>query len=1270
MNRNTRQINIRTVIFRAMALLVIVLGGVLVLNGCRQRGQAKVEISEIMSGNAQAYVDETYGAVDWIELHNAGSASVSLNGWFLTDKYDSMDTDCSLPNITLAPDDYCLIFADKAQGKAESRCLPFGISRDGETLYLYNTAGEEIARLQVPSLEKDVSWARRTDGTYGYSLLPTPGKENGTVILDQMPTEGEETATIGTLLEYSPLEISEVVSSNGLSLEEDPYGAVDWIELHNRSGEAISLQGWHLSDKSILSDESRALPAVTIPANGYYVILADTEGAEQGDRCLPFSISKAGETLYLFDPSGQWAAVIDVPALWKDISWALGQDGQYGYCLYPTPGEANTTEITAEPPEETDWVIRMAGRRSLVMLRINEICSAPDSRTPDWIELFNPTDQPVDVTGFYLSDSSSDPMKSQLPALTVPAKGYLAVPLGAAADPAAGATAFSLSSKGETIYLYDKRLGLVDTVDVPALQEGLVYARRADGTFGYCGAPTPGEANTSGIYAESLRTMASDAPIHINEGLFRNKYSVIDSFGDHSDWVELVNRSKAKVSLAGYYLSDSQYDPRKWALPDTELAPGEYLLVFLSGRDQRTGELHASFSVSKRDGGCCLYNASTLEMERLPNPEDLKENVSIGLDQEGKLLYYRYPTPGYDNAAAFSDQEACGLPNGDLIISEVSAGGDSGDWIELYNRGSKKLNLTGWSLSNDERNLQKLTLGNVKLNAKSYYVVSLEAGNAAAPFGISLSGEELLLTDKQGIVRDIFATGALRQGMTSGREADDASCQRVFYSTATKGKKNGTPIAGYAAAPYFSDLSLYHDTPFELTLTAEKGTVIHYTLDGSAPTAQSAVYSGPLTIGKNTTVRAIGMAEGRFDSEEAVATYLFRKAHTLPVVCIAAEPGRWSQLTKVPHQEAGLTEQLAWIQFYEADGSLGTFFPAGISPRGNASLGYPQKSLSIHLRGRYGKSSVAYPFWGEKSFLSYKFLVLRNGSQDIRSARLRDSFASRAAENMHVMTAWTRPVIVYVNGTYYGIMDLNEGMNQDYLWTHYQVEGSLVNMVQRNDHVKRGSAKEFVALRQFARGKKLADDKAYEEFQKKVDMDAFIDYLIAQSFFGNYDIHNQNWWNSTDGTILWQPILYDVDRCLNETSASSNVLGMYFNSSGVVHNRVGDRIMMEIPCGLKKNATWCKRFVERYAELLCTDLSEERLSSLLDEMAAALRPEMKEHTALWKMPESLKSWESNIKEMHQCISKRYSVISSQIRHQFSLSDADWKALLNKYKTDP
>ena len=1066
--------------------------------------------------------------------------------------------------------------------------------------------------------------------------------------------------------EKPSVEITEVVSSNGQSYVREGYGALDWIELHNASARPVSLNGWILTDKYDSLDADCSLPNITLRPDGYCVIFADKEMSGTGSICLPFGLSKSGETLYLFNASGEQMDQLSVPALEKDVSWAKRPDGTFGYCLAPTPCEANDLDILTEFPPALVKEEPSLERLSSVPIRINEICSVPDAGEPDWIELYNPSDREVDLRGFFLSDSISNAKKGVLPRLTIPAQGYLVIPLGEGADAQTGLTGFSIASTGESVYLFDRELSLIDSVEVPALREGLVYALRDDGTFGYCGVPTPGAANGSGIYEYSLRTMAADSPIHISEGLYRNRYSAIDAYGDRSDWVELVNRSDSACSLQGYCLSDDRNDLTKWPLPDVTLAPGEYMLVFLSGRVSTEKELHAPFSVSSKNEGCFLYDRAKLEMELLPCPKDLPENVSLGLGEDGQLIYFGYPTPGSANAQSFSGPLPASIfPSGAILISEVSAGGDDGDWVELYNRSNKAVTLNGWHLSDDVDKLAKKSLDQLSVDPGAYTVVRLDKKGDGTLFSIALSGEELVLSDNKGAVRDVFASGALQKGNTSGRVEQSPETGRVFFRSPTPGKRNDSHLMqGYAGRPRFSDTTLYHDAPFTLTLEADSGTVIRYTLDGSAPTSRSPVYSGPLTITKNTTVRAVGMAADRFPSEEIAATYLFRTPHTLPVVCLAADPGKWTRLTLAPKQVEGLQEQLAYINYYEADGTLGTAFPAGISPRGNASLGYPQKSLSVHLRSDYGQNAVTYPFWGEKSFLSYKFLVLRNGSQDIRTARLRDSFANRAAENLRVMTVWTRPVIVYVNGEYYGIMDLNEGMNHDYLWTHYGVDGDTVNIVQRNNYVKRGSAAGFVALRNFAEKRNMTNDKVYEEFCQMMDMDAFIDYIIAQSFFGNYDIHNQNWWNAGD-QILWQPFLYDVDRCLN--ISGSNVLGLYFKPEGIVHNKLGDRIMMEIPCGLKKNAAWRQRFLDRFAQVLCTEFSEERLLALLDEMADTLRPEMKEHIARWDMPGSMKDWETNIRRLRRNITNRHAEITRHIQSQFSLTNAKWKEYLDKYQ---
>ena len=72
----------------------------------------------------------------------------------------------------------------------------------------------------------------------------------------------------------------------------------------------------------------------------------------------------------------------------------------------------------------------------------------------------------------------------------------------------------------------------------------------------------------------------------------------------------------------------------------------------------------------------------------------------------------------------------------------------------------------------------------------------------------------------------------------------------------------------------------FYDKPFELTITdneslVAEGAAIRYTLDGSAPTAESALYTEPITIKGTTVVRtAVVGAEGLL-SNIATATYLF-----------------------------------------------------------------------------------------------------------------------------------------------------------------------------------------------------------------------------------------------------------------------------------------------------------------------------------------------------------------------------------------------------------
>jgi len=79
----------------------------------------------------------------------------------------------------------------------------------------------------------------------------------------------------GITTSYSQVRLNEIVSKNNTSL--DINGATpDWIELYNEGTSAINLEGYQLSDDEDLPAKW-IFPSVTIPANGYLLVLADSE---------------------------------------------------------------------------------------------------------------------------------------------------------------------------------------------------------------------------------------------------------------------------------------------------------------------------------------------------------------------------------------------------------------------------------------------------------------------------------------------------------------------------------------------------------------------------------------------------------------------------------------------------------------------------------------------------------------------------------------------------------------------------------------------------------------------------------------------------------------------------------------------------------------------------------------------------------------------------------------------------------------------------------
>lgn len=929
------------------------------------------------------------------------------------------------------------------------------------------------------------------------------------------------------------------------------------------------------------------------------------------------------------------------------------------------------------------------GGKAPASLIVNEIMRGDDG----FVEVVNNSSKTVNLGDYHLTDNPSKHDKWIFPEYDLEPGSYAVVKLrgsafagnsfegvSTASDgstyPVFNAT-FKLNSEENGLYCYTRSGNIVSSmVFDPEMPEPVCAVRVGSGTA-FSGIPTPGSKNADKYFTD-LNWRDADVAngVYISEVLPKNKYDIIDEDGDRSDWVEIHNSSGESVSLLGYWLSDNSLDPAKWAFPDITLASGEYLIVFLSGKDRSEGgELHTSFKLSPTDDGIFLSNYSDFTRDTLAVPSDINDNVSIGRGDDGTVLYFAKPTPGAKNTTVgFTTHIGVGGFNpSSVYISEVCAvtAPRSGefDWVELYNASSSSVSLTGWHLSDSVNDLTKHDLSSVTIPAGGYATINCsssikKAWATPAPFNISPAGETLYLTNEEGAVCDCFESGAQRLGVTSGRATASTDGARVFFATATKGEQNA-PERGsrYASAPVFSDTSLYHDSAFSVEIdTSTVSGVIHYTLDGSKPTAESAVYASPIPINANTVLRAIVIADGMVDSDITTATYLFETKHTLPVVTLAIDKGDFSEVYAVNKAFVPVVERECHMQFYEKDGALGVESPAGVRVSGASTRAYAQKSLGLYFRGGYGRSSISYPFFGSSYATTFGSLVLRNAGQDWSNARIRDSFASTAVLDLNIDASASRFCAVYINGEYWGLYDLKENMNEDYLKTHYSVDPDTANIIKRNTLELEGSNSDFLRVRGYCVKNDTVipmTDARFSEFEKWVDTDSIMDYLIARQYFPDADMFNQKYWRTTDYTVRWRAVFFDSDYAL--ASSIGDVLHCYFDPKGVPSAN-GSLSQMDLYCGLASNEKWKHDFLVRYIYVTKYYLNNDRLLPLLDSMAAEIEPEMERQIARWGHPVSMSHWKSEIAKLRQNLVERPQYSKQNLMFVMKLSQSAYDAL--------
>src|ERR1043165_1104428 len=177
----------------------------------------------------------------------------------------------------------------------------------------------------------------------------------------------------------------------------------------------------------------------------------------------------------------------------------------------------------------------------------------------------------------------------------------------------------------------------------------------------------------------------------INEILASNQTGLTDEDGQQEDWIEIYNRGTNTVNLNGWSLSDDPEIPSLWVFGSRALGPGQYLVVFASGKDRpnptASNRFHTNFQLAGDGEFLGLYTPDSprvLASALNPKFPEQRNDYAYGRDTNGNLRYFATPTPGAPNGDSsivalaapvrFSVERGCYSNAFDLYLSSETPG--------------------------------------------------------------------------------------------------------------------------------------------------------------------------------------------------------------------------------------------------------------------------------------------------------------------------------------------------------------------------------------------------------------------------------------------------------------------------------------------------------------------------------------------------------------------------------------------------------------------
>jgi hypothetical protein len=401
------------------------------------------------------------------------------------------------------------------------------------------------------------------------------------------------------------------------------------------------------------------------------------------------------------------------------------------------------------------------------VLASNATLKEVDGSTPDWVELFNPTANAVDLAGLSLNDQPNNSPARFIfpPGSIIAAGGHYLVYADGDKPVSANNTGFSLKANGGAVYLF-KKAPLTNQV-LSFIEYGIQTADYSIGRVPSGGAnwvltvPTPRGANVAA-------TLANPSALRINE------WMADPASGD--DWFEVYNSSALPIALGTLRLSDVLGDPNAYRIPPLSfigVGSNAFQRFVADNPSTPSGPEHVNFKLDRDGDSIYLAAANSVVLDAVIF--DAQETgVSEGRLPDGSTSVVRFPETATPADSNF-------LPSPYVVVNEVLTHTDPPleDAIELRNVSGSMLDISGWYLSDDKDSLRKFRVPNQTQIAPGGYAVFYEIqfnnDTNGVPFALSSSsGDQVYLSAVLGDgtlsgYRAVAKFGPAQNGVSFGR---------------------------------------------------------------------------------------------------------------------------------------------------------------------------------------------------------------------------------------------------------------------------------------------------------------------------------------------------------------------------------------------------------------------------------------------------------------------------------------------------------------------